>query len=228
MNGPHLRPALLALAVILFTSQGPADEPQNKPPGIDLSLSDLAPYRAALDGKPEGPAIAVDFRALWDSPGRFQGRRVRVEGRVARRFHQGAFGTFPPLVEAWAVAPSGDPFCLVFADPNSPDHASSTLGATVRFEGVFLRTVRYQGGDTARLAPLIVGDSPPKLVAAAPTSKPTTGADQGIWGGFSRLDWLLGIASAAVVMLVLGRQHLGRPTRFETEADHTPDFADAS
>ena len=55
-----------------------ADEPRG------LTLTDLAPYRAALEGKgaAAGTAVAVTFRELWDDPGRYQGRRVRVEGRV--------------------------------------------------------------------------------------------------------------------------------------------------
>ena len=61
----------------------------------------------------------VGFRELWDHPETYRGRRVQVEGRVVRRFRQGAFGTFPPLDEVWAVSPAGDPFCLVF--PATPE-----------------------------------------------------------------------------------------------------------
>ena len=101
-----------------------------------LTLSDLAAYRAALEGKaePTGPAVAVTFRELWDHPERYQGRRVRVEGRVARRFRQGAFGTFPPLVEAWAVSPAGDPFCLVFP-ASTGKVADSKAGSPTRRPG---------------------------------------------------------------------------------------------
>jgi hypothetical protein len=227
--------AALALGFLLWASPTLADDaPSKQPPRpeTDLTLADLAPYREALHGKPGGPATAVAFRALWDSPERYKGRRVRVEGRIARRFRQGAFGTFPPLIEAWPVSPSGDPLCIVFPDPKptEPGPSTSAPGATVAFEGVFLRLVRYPGGDTARLAPLIVGDHPPELLSASPVSKPDVGENETAWGGFSRLDWALGIAAAAVVMLVLARQHLGRPLqrplRVETEVDPPPEFVD--
>jgi hypothetical protein len=193
-----------------------------------LNLADLAPYRAALDGKPAGPATSVTFRELWDHPEGYKGHRVRVEGRVERRFRQAAYGTFPPLVEAWAVNPAGDPFCLVFPDSKETDAAP---GASVRFEGVFLRQVRYQGGDTARLAPLIVGDRAPAVTAAAPKPGPS-GLVSGrwAWDGFSRLDWELGLAAAVVVALVLARQHLRRaprrPLRLEAETEPPPEFID--
>jgi hypothetical protein len=211
-----------------FAADGPAADPA-------LNLANLAPYRAALEGKPAGPAASVTFRDLWDHPDRYQGRRVRVEGRVARRFRQGAFGTFPPLVEAWAVNPAGDPFCLVFPDPKGqgpagPDAAAP--GSSVRFEGIFLRQVRYQGGDTARLAPLVVGDGPPAVITAAPKPAPTdAGADEA-WGHFTAFDWGLGLGAAVVVALVLARQHLRRaprkPLRLESEIEPPPEFVDPS
>src|SRR6185437_9218161 len=98
-------------------------------------------------------------------PDRYQGRRVQVEGRLVRRFRQDAIGKFPALVEAWAVSPAGDPFCLVFP---ATAGKSEPGPATVRFEGTFLKLIRYQGGDVARLAPLLVGPQAP--VAAAPTA----------------------------------------------------------
>src|SRR4051794_33974791 len=77
-----------------------------------LSLSDLTPYRAALETKGgAAPARAVTFRELWARPDAYGGRGVGVEGRVVRRFRQGAFGPFPPLTEVWTVSGAGDPFC---------------------------------------------------------------------------------------------------------------------
>jgi len=239
------------LLVLLLLPAGPIcardgdDRGAALPAGSDLALADLAAYRAALDGKPAGAATAVTFRALWEHPETYQGRRVRVEGRVARRFRQGAFGTFPPLVEAWAVTPAGDPFCLVFADPSpgvdGPAAAPAPVpGASVGFEGVFLRQIRYPGSDTARLAPLIVGDRPPTVTAAAaPEPGPAPGPDRarvgpatGVWGRFSRLDWALGIGAAVVVVWVLVFQHLRRPPRrllrLEGQVDPPPEFVDPS
>jgi hypothetical protein len=227
-------------AVVLMTLVGPGraqerDARQDPPQaGSDLALTDLAVYRSALDGKPPGPALPVTFRALWDHPERYQGHRVRVEGRVQRRFHQGAFGTFPPLVESWVVSPAGDPFCLVFPDPpGRPPDDPSAPGALVEFEGVFLRQVRYRGGDAPRLAPLIVGDQTPKVTLAAPP-KPRPGGPEGGRvggsGGFSTVEWSLGLGAAVLVALVLAFQYLRQPPRrslhLETNVEPPPDFVD--
>src|SRR5699024_4723036 len=107
--------ALVSLLPAVSPFTGAAHAGEGREPA--LSLSDLAPYRAALERKPAGAAAAVTFRELWEHADRYEGKRVRVQGRVVRRFRQGAFGTFPPLVEAWAVSPAGDPFCLVFPAP---------------------------------------------------------------------------------------------------------------
>ena len=86
-----------------------------------LSLADLAGYRASLSGKPTAdrarasdPPLEAKFKDLWNRPDVFRGRRITIEGRVARIFRQGALGTFPALAEVWITSPAGDPFCMVF------------------------------------------------------------------------------------------------------------------
>jgi hypothetical protein len=187
-----------------------------------LTVADLAAYRAALSplrGTPEPPA-AVDFRALWDHPRAYQGRRVRVEGRLVRRFRQGSFGTFPPLEEAWVFSPKGDPLCLVFpASPETETRLSEPLG----FTGTFLKLVEYQGGDGRRLAPLIVGPAPPVAVVR---DRPPSGVPSA-----TRLDWTIGLAAALVVALVLAYRHLRRPLRrpleLKSPIEPEPVFDDA-
>lgn len=202
--------------------------------GSGLSLADLAPYRAALErpAAGSGPAVPVTFRALWDHPGRYEGRRVRVEGRVARRFRQGALGTFPPLVEVWAVSPAGDPFCLVYAAPAPPAAGPDPApGASVRFEGTYLKRLRYRGGDADRLAPLIVGDRPPAVTtpapprgAAEPEPEPARGSDP--------VAWAFGLVCAGFVALALARRHLSGPPRRlprpERDLDPPPEFLDGA
>jgi hypothetical protein len=194
-----------------------------------LTVADLAAYRAALSpprGTPEPPAV-VGFRALWDHTAAYQGRRVRVEGRLVRRFRQGAFGTFPPLEEAWLTSPRGDPFCLVFPAAAPAETQTSVSSQPLSFTGTFLKLVEYQGGDSRRLAPLIVGPAPPVVVArdrppsAAPAKEPPT----------SRLDWTIGLAAALVVAAVLAYQHLRRPSRrpleLKSRVEPEPVFDDA-
>ena len=77
--------------------------------------------------------------------------RVQVEGRVVRRFHQGPVGTFPALVEAWAVSGRGDPLCLVF--PETPADLELRSGRPRQLPWRQLREQlrrREKGGQRAR------------------------------------------------------------------------------
>ncbi|WP_406699866.1 hypothetical protein V5E97_13555 [Singulisphaera sp. Ch08] len=169
-----------------------------------LTVADLADYRRSLIARDSEPVPRLlRFRELWDHPTKYAGVRVQVEGRIVRRFLQGAFGTFPPLVEAWAVTPSGDPFCWVYPAPK--DGASTPpVQESVRFVGTYLKRIRYQGGDTERLAPLIVGPRPPSS-PPRPTRPPVVRSRNAV------NDWILGISGAGVVIAVLVWQHLRKP-----------------
>jgi hypothetical protein len=204
-----------------------------------LTVADLAAYRAALslserNGAPsqsERPS-AVGFRELWDHPRTYQGHRVQVQGRLVRRFRQGAFGTFPPLEEAWIFSPGGDPFCLVFpAAETEPKMKNADSEAPVRFAGTFLKLLEYQARDGPRLAPLIVGPTPPRAVvpAASRTMEPDQSA-----GRSSSPRWLEGtiaLALALLVAVVLVSQHLRRPVqrplRLGAVVERAPMFNDA-
>jgi hypothetical protein len=225
-----------------------------------LSLADLTAYRAALSGKPTAdrakatdPPSEVKFKDLWNRADVFRGRRVVVQGRVVRTFRQGAVGTFPPLVEAWITSPAGDPFCVVFPQagsiddqggsgnvklapaekPTAGDHADEipAAGRMVRFTGTFLKMVRYAGADTARLAPLIVGDQRPALIASEPVESQADNAlirtSRGSGSVIQLAFWALGLAVAAMVAVVLARWHLRAPagvaTRRAKSAYMTPD-----
>jgi hypothetical protein len=220
-------PGLLVL--FGFTATLPADESA-------LTVADLAAYRAALvdKGSTAERPLAVDFRTLWAHPEQYQGRRVRVQGRLVRRFRQGSFGTFPPLEEAWLYSAAGNPFCTVF--PAAPADGAKTKSNTptptdqVAFVGTFLKLVEYQGGDGPRRAPLIVGPAPPAStrdpnvnVGARPRSitvRPLT-----------RLDGTIALAAALLVALVLVVQHARRPVRrplnLDATAEPPPLFDDA-
>jgi len=161
-----------------------------------LTLADLAAYRAALSGKATGenaktsdPPLPVAFSDLWNHPDAFRGRRVTIHGRLERTFRQGPIGSFPALAEVWIVSPAGDPFCVVvphdvgtsilaLKDSSLEDRAAPTAipepGQKVQFTGTFLKLVRYAGGDGARLAPLIVGAQPPMRASQSPWANETS------------------------------------------------------
>lgn len=173
-----------------------------------LGLGDLAAEHDALAGKgaDSGPAVAASFRDLWERPDEFRGRRVRIDGRVVRTFRQDDVGSFPALVEAWIEQPPGDLLCVVFPAPTRA--VETWKGATVSFEGVYLRRVRYKAeGD--RLAPLVVGPAAPtveKPAPAEPTEPPT--AD---WPNPAAIVGFL--AATAALGAVLAWRSLAAPAR---------------
>lgn len=207
-----------------------------------LSLADLAGYRAALSGKPTAdsarasdPPVETKFKDLWNRPEIFQGRRVSVQGHVARIFRQGPVGSFPALAEVWINSPAGDPFCAVFPQPGPTDFADPLerrsdagraiampeLGQMVRFTGTFLKMVRYAGSDGPRLAPLIVGGQQPAPFALNPAVGHSPGETGALGNGGDRNSrtalrpayWALGLAILAVVAVILARWHLRMPVR---------------
>ncbi len=167
-----------------------------------LTLADLAAYRAALSGKAiadsaeaTDPPLKVGFRDLWERSDRFRGRRVTVDGRVSRIFRQGPVGQFPALAEIWINSTVGDPFCLVVPQGRDTPASAGAIanraaagtmrplpgpGMSVHFTGTFLKIVRYTAGDAARMAPLIVGDQPPVIV---PGTNQTGGARSAVASG---------------------------------------------
>ncbi len=178
-----------------------------------FGLADLSAYRAALEspGPRAEPAVPAGFSEVWTYPERYQGRRVRVEGRLARLFNAPAVGSFPDLVEAWLMTPADNPFCLVF--PKSGSNPS--LGTTVSFEGTFLRLVSYQAGDEARLAPLVVGPQPPIRVA---------NVFEAATSGFSTIDWVVAGGLGAAVLLWFAARHVSRPRPRPRQIEPPPEF----
>ena len=188
-----------------------------------VSIADLAGYQAALASEAESSAAtAVTFRELWDHPQAHQGRLVQVEGRVARLFRQAGVGKFPPLAEAWITSPVGDPTCLVF--PTDSGRSMPTPGDRVRFVGTFLRRITYKGGDTDRVAPLVVGPGSPSVLD--PASAASGEAFGPIFGGDHFGDWGIGLAATLGVLWVLLRRHLSRPPALDAPVGPSPMFLD--
>jgi hypothetical protein len=240
--------SLLAIALVSFAvaprcrASSFDDNPETS---HQLSLADLAGYRAALSGKPTAdsarasdPPVETKFKDLWNRPDDFRGRRVSIQGHVARIFRQAPVGSFPALAEVWITSPVGDPFCVVFPQPGPTgfdDHlerqsdggrgiAVPELGQMVRFTGTFLKMVRYAGGDGPRLAPLIVGGQQPMPVVLKPgvghsaeeigslgNGSDRHGSDRHSGAALRPAYWALGLAMLAVGAVILARWHLRKP-----------------
>jgi hypothetical protein len=206
----------------------------------------------AADSRAGAPPVAVSFKDLWNRPELFRGHRVTVQGRIVRTFRQGSVGSFPALEEAWITSPSGDPFCIVFPRPpsNTGDEndvpttvaaagdrvqahpagrqqfggATSipAAGRTIRFAGTFLKMVRYAAGDGIRLAPLVVGSTPPVPLPAGSTAIPSATGDgvaafrtissgNGTGGGIGWRTWALGLALAAAAAGAIAWRQIRAP-----------------
>jgi hypothetical protein len=176
-----------------------------------VSIADYSEYRAALADVSRGPAPPVSFHDLWNAPDHYRGGRVEVVGRVARRFRQPAVGEFPALAEVWIVDDPGNPTCLVFP---AGDDAATAPGRNVRFTGTFLRLIRYDAQDSARLAPLIVGAGAPLVdeIEISPTM--SSGS----------VDWAVGLGLLVLVLVILGAQHLRARPRRRHEIGPMPSF----
>ena len=200
--------ATSCLIVLCIAGTAPAQDADSR-----LNLADLAAYRAALRPPAAGAdaAIYAGFGEIWSRPERFQGKRVRVEGQLARTFSTAAVGAFPDLTEAWLTTPSENPFCLVYPK----DRGSPRLGTKLVFEGTFLKLVRYQGGDEPRLAPLIVGPGPPVEVSSA-AAAPSL--------GFSKVDWAVAGVPAVLALLWIVARHASRPRPRATQVEPDPEF----
>lgn len=174
-----------------------------------IGLADLAEYPRALQVSNVKP-VAATFRDLWDRPDLYKGRFVRVEGRLARRFTRPAVGDLPSLAEWWLQTPAGEAICAV--GPSGV--GNPRLGDVVRFDGRFLRRIRYASGDGDRLAPLVVGPGGPTRVVEP-------GGTRG-----DAVDWGVGLGVAALVGALLASRHLGRPARRRVIEGETPTFLD--
>ena len=148
----------LGLAATLAADAAPADPTGRLPRPL------VEPVRPG----PNRPAEAISFRALWSDPEKYQGRRVVVRGRLARRFSQSAVGSFPALNEDWIFDDQQNPFCVV----SYREHAGGNVGDRVEFAGKFLRLARYKASDGDRLAPVLVDVRGPTRLVAPPPAIP--------------------------------------------------------
>lgn len=183
--------ALLTVGSLMSTSHG-QDEGSIGP-------ADYRDYLKVLEAEVDEAAAPVTFLELWTQPERYEGRQVQIEGRVERRFRQPSRGDFPALTELWIVDDAGNPTCLVF-----PTDGVGELGRTVRFEGTFLRLIRYPGADTDRLAPLLVGLQGPSA------SQTASGSEVFAIPEVAHLERWIASILAIVVVAILGIQHLRR------------------
>jgi hypothetical protein len=189
-----------------------ADGPEN---AARLSASDLDAYRAAIVTKDRGHAPRVEFRDLWQHDPQYRNRRVELDGRIVRRFSQPSVGRFPALTEFWVVNALGEPICVVVPTSKlNPD--SNTSPSSVRFQGTYLRPLRYQASGGERVAPLVVASEGPEGLRAENVPP----------GRFSG-DGMIAVGLAGLVVVVLLVQFLRKPARRARYVGTEPTFLQA-
>lgn len=167
-----------------------------------VSLADLPAYAAALKTTNGDRPAQVTFRELWSEPKSYRGRTVEVSGRVARIFRAPAQGELPPRIELW-IAQGTNLLCVVLPD-RSRDGELVREGGFVSISGTSLGVTRYSGGDVERLAPLIVGPGPARLVNDATSSREPTNWTTSVWS--------LAVIGSLIVAGFLARAHSRRPS----------------
>jgi hypothetical protein len=133
-----------------------------------MSFRDNAAYSLLLErarGKTPG-ALAADSRRdvvlahLWQTPELYRGVPMHLEGNANRIIRYPA--TQSPnrwLYEAWVFTPDAPkvPFVCVFEDAPHGLPIGPAVSERVVFNGYFLKLMKYQAGDVARGAPVLIG-----------------------------------------------------------------------
>lgn len=97
---------------------------------------------------------------LWERPEGYRGVPVHIQGTALRivRFESKLSKT-GWLYEAWIVTPDARryPYDCVFEDPPDGLPIGTVVNERVVFNGYFLKVMKYQAGDAARGAPVLIG-----------------------------------------------------------------------
>src|SRR3954451_2197063 len=133
-----------------------------------MSFRDTAAYDLLLaKARGKAPAeLAAESRRdialthLWERPELYRGVPVHLLGTAMRviRFESKLSKT-GWLYEAWVVTPDARkyPYTCVFEEPPPGFPIGTDVSERVVFNGYFLKLMKYQAGDVARGAPVLVG-----------------------------------------------------------------------
>lgn len=155
------------------------------------------------DGQAGEAAIRVGFVSLADQPLAYRGRRVAMDGAVARVERQQAADNAFGIEDYWLVwlrpADGSERPVMVFA-AEIPETLQQLAGTShiaepvpVRADGIFLKRHLYRSQRGSELAPVIVGSI---MGAEASAAAPALGGDG---AGEIGWRWWITIAIAAVV-----------------------------
>ncbi|WP_165071494.1 hypothetical protein [Paludisphaera rhizosphaerae] len=133
-----------------------------------MTFRDNAAYAYLLEkARPQTPAeLAAEARRdvflthLWERPELYRGVPVHIQGAALRvvRF-ESKLSKSGWLYEAWIVTPDARryPYDCVFEEAPEGFPIGIDVNERVVFNGYFLKVMKYQAGDTARGAPVLIG-----------------------------------------------------------------------
>ncbi|MFO0890199.1 MAG: hypothetical protein U0790_13800 [Isosphaeraceae bacterium] len=105
---------------------------------------------------------------LWERPADYRGVPVHVLGTAMRVLrYESKLSRTGWLYEAWIVTADASryPYCCTFEEAPEGFPLGASVSERVVFNGFFLKIMKYQAGDVARGAPVLVGrlgwDAPP-------------------------------------------------------------------
>lgn len=115
---------------------------------------------------------------LWETPELYRGVPVHLLGSALRVLrYQSKLSPKGWLYEAWVITPDAArvPYCCVFEDAPEGLPIGPNVSERVVFNGYFLKIMKYQAGDVARGAPVLVGRIgwTPSERSSAPESGPS-------------------------------------------------------
>lgn len=133
-----------------------------------IGLRDMAAYKLLLERAREtSPAkLAEKSRRdvisyqIWERPEHYRGVPIHLLGTVLRVLtYETKLSPSGRLYEAWMVTSDSqrNPYVCVFEDAPKGFPVGDRLNERVVFNGYFLKLMRYQGGDSLRVSPLLVG-----------------------------------------------------------------------
>jgi hypothetical protein len=152
-----------------------------------MSLRDNAAYSLLLDRaraqRPEELAAKsrrdILLSHLWETPELYRGVPVHLLGSALRVLrYPSKLSPSGWLYEAWVVTPESArvPYVCVFEHAPKGLPIGANVSERVVFNGYFLKVMKYQAGDTARGAPVLIGRIgwTPHEPAGGPGTGPTT------------------------------------------------------
>ena len=97
---------------------------------------------------------------LWETPELYRGVPVHLLGSALRVLrYQSKLSQSGWLYEAWIITPEAArvPYVCIFEDAPAGLPIGPNLSERVVFNGYFLKVMKYQAGDVARGAPVLIG-----------------------------------------------------------------------